>query len=357
MNQNAQGAFGNNPNQTSGNLSYLSNLGTSAAGLATQGYGPLTQAGNSTYNTQGGISNQAVTGGQQANQQLGGVAAQTIPAAQGLLSGYEGGMSGLYSSYLPGAQASMGSNDAYANQALQTGFDPQQQLFNQQFQQQQQQNLASQAQAGVAASPYGAQLSEQGNQNFDINWQQSQLQREQTAAGTASALQGANANTAGVIGSMLNQELSGAQGLYGQGTSALGTGASALSSLLGTASGAQTGGANAMSGLYGTASSDLAGILGAGSSATTGAAGQSLAQQQNSQGLNQQTIADLLSYLSGSSSNAIDWASAISSMYGASTGQYSAANTAQTNQANINAGGLSGLGSGLGTLLGLGLAA
>lgn len=82
----------------------------------------------------------------------------------------------------------------YVTKALQAGFDPQNQLFNQLFNQQQQQNLASQAMAGVGQSPYAAGLTAQGNQNFDINWQNQQLARQAQGAQTAEGLSGAAMN-------------------------------------------------------------------------------------------------------------------------------------------------------------------
>ena len=78
----------------------------------------------------------------------------------------------------------------YANQALQTGFDPQTSLYNQQYQQMQDQTNAINAMNGVAGSPYGAGLSAQASQNFNTNWQNQQLQRQATAAQTYGNLQG-----------------------------------------------------------------------------------------------------------------------------------------------------------------------
>ena len=63
-------------------------------------------------------------------------------------------------------------------QALQQGFDPQNALYNRQFGLQQQQNLASQAMSGVGQSPYAAGLTAQGNENFNIDWQNQQLARQ-----------------------------------------------------------------------------------------------------------------------------------------------------------------------------------
>lgn len=91
----------------------------------------------------------------------------------------------------------------FVNQTLQTGFDPQNALYAQQFQQNQDQTRASNAAAGVATTPYGAGLENQSNQNFDINWQNQQLGRQGQAANTASTLEsgaGGAASTGTAIG-------------------------------------------------------------------------------------------------------------------------------------------------------------
>ena len=78
----------------------------------------------------------------------------------------------------------------YISQALQQGFDPQSQLFTKLFQQQQDQSNAENAMAGVATTPYGAALTSQGNQNFDLAWQQQQLANQAQGANTAATLAG-----------------------------------------------------------------------------------------------------------------------------------------------------------------------
>jgi len=103
---------------------------------------------------------------------------------------------GLLSS-IPGLQG-------YAGQALTNAFDPQNALFNKLFQQQQDQSNAENAMAGVATTPYGAALTQQGNQNFDLAWQQQQLQREAQGAGTAGNLLGAAGGVLGNAGQAIN---------------------------------------------------------------------------------------------------------------------------------------------------------
>jgi hypothetical protein len=112
-------------------------------------------------------------------------------------------MIGVGQSYLP-----------YAQQTLQTGFDPQQTLYNQQFQQNTDQTRAAEAARGVATTPYGAGVENMSNINFNNQWQNQQLARQGQAATTAGALTGAagNALTTGTAGQTagLNTMLQGA---------------------------------------------------------------------------------------------------------------------------------------------------
>ena len=87
----------------------------------------------------------------------------------------------------------------YAQQALQTGFDPQNALYNQMFQQNTDQTRAAEAARGIAMSPYGAGVENQSNLNFNNQWLNQLLGRQQTAAGTANTLTGA-ANTGSTSG-------------------------------------------------------------------------------------------------------------------------------------------------------------
>lgn len=103
----------------------------------------------------------------------------------------------------------------YAQQALQTGFDPMNAVYNQQSQQNTDATRASLAARGINMSPYGAGLENQSNLNFNNSWLQNSLQRQQTAAGTANTLTGAagSAGTtgAGLQGSGIGSMLQGAQ--------------------------------------------------------------------------------------------------------------------------------------------------
>lgn len=132
----------------------------------------------------------------QANQQF-----ATNPS--GVSSALTSGLSGINA--LPNSNFNIGAtgqNTAnsllpYVSTALTQGFDPQKALYDKTFQQQQGQNLASQAMQGVAMTPYGAGLTEQGNQNFDIAWQQAQLANQAQGASTASQLAGAGMGALG----------------------------------------------------------------------------------------------------------------------------------------------------------------
>jgi hypothetical protein len=116
--------------------------------------------------------------------------------------------------YNSGASTQAGSNLTqasntplgYQGQALATGFDPQNQLYAQQYQQNQDQTNVANAQNGVANTPYGAGIAAQSNQNFDTNWQNQQLQRQNTAANTASTL-GSTAGNEATTGTAVGQSV------------------------------------------------------------------------------------------------------------------------------------------------------
>jgi hypothetical protein len=80
-------------------------------------------------------------------------------------------------SAIPSLTGGMGA----ANQILQTGFDPQQALYNQQAQQTQSNSNATNAMYGLSESPYGAGVANQNQTNFNIDWQNAQLARQISA--------------------------------------------------------------------------------------------------------------------------------------------------------------------------------
>jgi hypothetical protein len=93
----------------------------------------------------------------------------------------------------------------YAQNIMQTGFDPQQQLYARTAQQVQDQTRASEAARGINMTPYGAGLENTAMSNFNIDWQNQQLQRQAAAAGAAGGLEQAGANVAGQGVGMMNQ--------------------------------------------------------------------------------------------------------------------------------------------------------
>ena len=88
-----------------------------------------------------------------------------------------------------------------ANQLYQTSMDPQQALYDRTLNQIQQQSRAANAAAGIGTSAAGVGLENQAVGNFNIDWQNQQLQRE---------LQGAQG-----AGNVNNQALNMMLGTYG----------------------------------------------------------------------------------------------------------------------------------------------
>lgn len=140
------------------------------------------------------------------------------PYAQGAQQA--GVNAGAYAGQLAGQQAqgsqtlqNMGNQAApYGQQILQTGFDPQSALYNRTQQQTMDQLQAANAMSGLSGSPYGAGVVGQGISNFNIDWQNQQLQRQATAASGYGALNnavgqdfsGANALGTGAVGNYQN---------------------------------------------------------------------------------------------------------------------------------------------------------
>lgn len=90
-----------------------------------------------------------------------------------------------------------------ATQALNLGFDPQSALYKQQLQQLNDQVGANSAARGITNSPYGASVANTADTNFNIDWQNNQLQRALSAlSGYSGAVSGAGnqATQAGSLG-------------------------------------------------------------------------------------------------------------------------------------------------------------
>lgn len=256
----------------------------------------------------GGVTSGAY--GAPAIQQAGN---QALGASNNLygLSGSTAGMAGPLAAAGQGQLAAGQSLVPYATQALGAGFDPQNANYNAQFGRQQQQSNVNNAAQGVASTPYAAGVTNQNDQNFDLNWQMQQLARQQQGATTA-------------------------EGLLGQGNQDITTGANAL---------------NTAGGLYGAAgglSTQAGGLAGTGAGLLQSVPNESLSALGalntaggQATGVDQQMIQDFLSYLSGGTSAT-----------NAGTSQYNAEANASLGQQGINAQQLSGLGSLLGGGLG-----
>jgi len=170
-----------------------------ATGYANQIEGISGQLANS--------GNSAVSAATATQQQVGGLASQLQSLGTGLTTAFSGNLD-------------------YANQALQTGFDPMQTAYNYYLNQNQNQTAAAAAQSGFAGTPYAAEVQNAGTGAFQNAWQTAQVGRENTAANTATTLQ--NQYEQGVLGggSLINQagqldlgSLSGVLQAYGlQGT-------------------------------------------------------------------------------------------------------------------------------------------
>lgn len=109
------------------------------------------------------------------------------------------------------------------NQLYQTAFDPNNALYNQQLQQNTDQTNASLSERGLSNSGFGAGISNQSNQNFNTNWQQTQLQNQLAATGQIGNMYN-QAGTMGQTGGQLsfnagnaitNQQNTAMQNYYG----------------------------------------------------------------------------------------------------------------------------------------------
>ena len=144
-----------------------------------------------------------------------GVAAPATPDINGvnnIMSQAGAGMNQMYNQYAPGAMqnaqgqgqymqnlgnqlsGSYGGLQTGANSIMNTAFDPQNALYNRTQQQLQDQINSSNSMNGTAMTPYGAGVGANAMSNFNIDWQNQQLQRQATglgAAGTALGQYGA----------------------------------------------------------------------------------------------------------------------------------------------------------------------
>ena len=226
-------------------LSGLSNIGSligniawnpyqSSAQQAAQSGGQMLQSHSASDFTNVGALQPAASASQALGMSNVGAAQGGLDFAQGLANpayqnyGYAQGLANPAAQnygYASGAAGALGQG---ANAIMNTAFDPQGQLYQQQYQQNQDATQAALAARGINTSGTGAGIVNQSDQNFNMNWQNQQLARQQ--AGLASA---GNA--------------------YGQGQAGL---ASGLSGMQGVASGM----AGGLAGLQGVSSGINAGV-------------------------------------------------------------------------------------------------
>lgn len=237
-----------------------------------------------------------------------------------------------------------------ANQVMQTAFDPQQSLYNQQYQQMQDQQNAIDAMSGVASSPYGAGLAGNAAQNFNINWQNQQLNRQIAGLGAAtSADTGAANNVANLQTSGTNNFNALTSGAVNNANSLINTGTGALNSGINTATNAITGLGGAATGAN-TAASDL-GTAGLNTLAGAAQLPQDIYLQQQ-----QAQLAALGSQISGTTgANALTQTAVADQGNYLNIGQTASQNTTAAVSANnqANAAASAGFGNLFGSVLGM----
>jgi len=118
---------------------------------------PITSAYQQIYN------NPQAQGMQNSANQAGQIAQGLLPQQQAAIQGMYGAGNNMLSA---------------GNTVFNTAMDPQQALYNRTQQQLQDQVRAASSAAGVGTSPYGAGLENQAMSNFNIDWQNQQLQRQ-----------------------------------------------------------------------------------------------------------------------------------------------------------------------------------
>jgi hypothetical protein len=273
----------------------------------------MDQFGTGQYFTGAGSSLPGIAGG--------------IPGSAYTQMGYGQNLGPQFGNMAAGAGASL---FPYAGQIMNTGFDPQQALYARTAQQVQDQTRAAEAARGVASTPYGAGIEGQQMSNFNIDWQNQQLQRQAAAAQAAS-------------------------GLTGTGIGGLGTGAS----IYGTGGGLAQGGAgmlNTLANIYGTGAATAGQGLGFESAAPGTFASTSQLPYATYQGINQgqwQQLQNLLGTLGGMQNLSQTGMQDYLNLYG--QGNQQQANLAniygtQVKAAQNTFGDLAQVGSGLGSL-------
>lgn len=105
------------------------------------------------------------------------------PYGQSALGSAE--QAGGYGNQMMGAGMSL---VPYAQQMLEMGFDPQEAYYNRAVQRMQDQTRVGQSARGVVMSPYGAMMESNALGNFNLDWQNTALQRANQGAQGAAGL-------------------------------------------------------------------------------------------------------------------------------------------------------------------------
>lgn len=256
-----------------------------------------------------GASQAANIGGQGANNLQNPIYAG-LDAASPLLAGGHGaldrgnqvwGAAGPVMDFAKGVADKSGSVWDASRTVANTAFDPQSALFHRTQDQMLDQQGAINARSGIAGTPYGAGITGDAMRNFDIDWQNNQLGRQQAGLGALNT--GLNASATGL-------------GALGQGLGALNTGAGAYNSGLGAYGGAL--------GQYGNAMTSALGNLGG--SAQLGA---STAGMPSSTYTNQ--LGNILKALQAQQGGATQGAGAYGSLLGSAGSAYTGGAGLQNN--------------------------
>lgn len=194
----AMGLFGGGTNQPSAPPMYqLQNL----PGADTAAFGGIGNLSNYTGGFTGATTGPAFNTFQNLynNPYAGGF--QTGANAAGFLG--QAAASGAYGTGGALTQAGLGTIP-WAQQLFQSGFDPQQALYNRTQQQVTDQSRAGLEARGLNMTPYGAGVEGQTLSNFNIDWQNQQLLRQIQGAQGASGLLAQGGNLANIGTTMQN---------------------------------------------------------------------------------------------------------------------------------------------------------
>jgi hypothetical protein len=283
-----------------------------------------------------GAQNAADMGAQGANAiqglagQIGGQVSQQ-QALAGQVAGYMpqvSSLAGQVGSQVPELQGLARQMGSAVNPLMQSGFDPQSALFNQSQGRLMDQTNAINAMSGLGGTPYGASVGANAMGNFDVNWQNSQQQREIAGANAAGQAAGQAGNLYGQAGNSANT----AGNLYGQAGN-LGQTASNIYGQAGNS--AQT-----ASGLYGAAPGLMSSTSALPSNVYTGKIGQELGAL-NQQGAAMNQGINGFSALLGSGQSAMTGANSLNTS--ALQQQQAGTSAPYTTASGIGANSLSGL--------------